>query len=86
MHFTTVGTGYSTERGREKVEFAKAERLNVKFNDELSRDFTNPRLPPRDASPQSAAASTLVPGVGAMRVGVPRRGRSAIPHRHPLPP
>ena len=40
-----------------RVDFSKMTNLTVKFNNDKSRDFTNPELPNGDANPNTPASS-----------------------------
>ncbi|KRZ58962.1 Polypyrimidine tract-binding protein 3 [Trichinella nativa] len=48
-----------------KIEFSKLATLNVKYNNEKSRDFTNPNLPSGEVTGQGLRLATVMPAVPA---------------------
>lgn len=48
-----------------RIDYSKMSSLNVKYNNDKSRDFTNPNLPTGDANDQLALTGGLAAGLGA---------------------
>lgn len=49
-----------------RIDYSKMSSLNVKYNNDKSRDYTNPNLPTGDANDQLATlGSGLAGGIGA---------------------
>lgn len=48
-----------------RIDYSKMTSLNVKYNNDKSRDFTNPNLPTGDANDQLALSGGLAAGLGA---------------------
>ncbi|KAM8888338.1 polypyrimidine tract-binding protein 1b isoform X1 [Synchiropus splendidus] len=70
-----------------RISFSKLTTLNVKFNNEKSRDFTRPDLPTGDSQPvmeHPAMATAFTPGIIS---AAPYTGANhAFPHAFALPP
>ena len=54
-----------------KIDFSKLQMLNVKYNNEKSRDYTNPGLPSGEGSPQ-------MPGMDGAMGGALRFGAASV--------
>ncbi|XP_037782865.1 polypyrimidine tract-binding protein 1-like isoform X24 [Penaeus monodon] len=62
-----------------RIEYSKLSNLNVKYNNDKSRDYTNPNLPTGDPALDSALA------IGAPNLNLPNRtGENATPTGMPL--
>eukprot|EP01094_Clydonella_sp_ATCC50884_P019089 TRINITY_DN365_c0_g1_i1.p1 TRINITY_DN365_c0_g1~~TRINITY_DN365_c0_g1_i1.p1 ORF type:complete len:508 (+),score=192.92 TRINITY_DN365_c0_g1_i1:219-1742(+) len=64
-----------------KIQYSSLESLNVKFNNDKSRDFTNPSLPTGDARPSGGLIPTMGMGGAYMaRSGDPLQ--QSMPHMY----
>ncbi|XP_029648478.1 polypyrimidine tract-binding protein 1 isoform X10 [Octopus sinensis] len=62
-----------------RIDYSKMTSLNVKYNNEKSRDYTNPSLPAGDASVDQAltfAPGVGPPGMGAARLSMPLQSQA----------
>lgn len=73
LHGQNIYNGCCTLR----IDFSKLQALNVKYNNDKSRDYTNPNLPSGEGQPaavavdQSAALGLSAAGLGAFQAAVP---------------